>query len=144
MIANKFNLIIITVAIIVSTTLGFQLAHAAPITLDIHKAKVPGPGFTSDSIGKVTITPDKNKLTISADITDQPKQDKVFEAWLGDDSGYKLSLGQVVNGHLSFSETMVNPYTYEQFLITQEPVNDKDPRATDTYAGIDLPPPFGQ
>ncbi len=78
------------------------MAHAAPITLNINKAKSPGPGFTNETIGTVTLTPDMNKLDISATVTAQPKPDKVFEAWLGDNSGYKLSLGQVVDVILAF------------------------------------------
>ncbi len=39
---------------------------------------------------------------------------------------------------------MVNPYTYSQFIITEEPQNDKDPNAAGTLAGTDLPAPFGQ
>jgi hypothetical protein len=33
---------------------------------------------------------------------------------------------------------MVNPYTYKQFIITEEPLNDKDPNAADTYGGTDF------
>ena len=39
---------------------------------------------------------------------------------------------------------MVNPYTYKQFIVTEEPNSDKDPNSADTYAGADLPAPFGQ
>ena len=39
---------------------------------------------------------------------------------------------------------MINPYTYTQFIITEEPKADKDPNAADTYGGVDLQPPFGQ
>jgi len=39
---------------------------------------------------------------------------------------------------------MVNPYTYKQFIVTEEPLNDIDPNAADTYGGSDLLPPFGQ
>jgi hypothetical protein len=28
--------------------------------------------------------------------------------------------------------------------VTEEPNSDKDPNAADTYAGADLPAPFGQ
>ena len=39
---------------------------------------------------------------------------------------------------------MVNPYTYKQFNITEEPNKDIDPNSADTYEGADLPNPFGQ
>nr|MBA3749756.1 hypothetical protein [Nitrosopumilus sp.] len=58
--------------------------------------------------------------------------------------GYKLSLGQVDKGVLEFTQKMINPYTYKQFIITEEPIADKDPNAAGTLAGLELPPPFGQ
>ena len=135
-------------AFMFAIAIGVHSVYASPITLDVHKAKNPGPGFGSNKIGTVTIDAKQpgNQTKITSTITAQPKQDKVFEGWLVDAGGsnYKLSLGQVVNGHLQFTENMVNPYTYSQFIITEEPKQDKDPNATDTYGGVDLPSPFGQ
>jgi hypothetical protein len=147
MISKKIALFgIISTAFLFLLTAGFHSSYAAPITLDIHKAKNPGPGFGTQKIGTVTIDSTGNKVTISSTVTAQTKQDKVFEGWLVDAGGsnYKLSLGQYEKGHLQFTENMVNPYTYSQFIFTEEPQNDKDPNAADTYAGADLPPPFGQ
>ena len=64
-------------------------------------------------------------------MTATPKQDKVFEAWLvdADGSNYKLSLGAIQGQSLKVSDNMVNPYTYTQFIITEEPVDDVDPNA---------------
>jgi hypothetical protein len=135
----------IIIAILFSMNMELQSVKAKPITLDITKAKNPGPGFGDEKIGTVSIDTTGNKTAISSDVTAaQPKQDKVFEGWLVDAGGsnYKLSLGQY--GHLQFNENMVNPYTYKQFIVTEEPQNDKDPNAADTYAGTDLPSPFGQ
>jgi hypothetical protein len=39
---------------------------------------------------------------------------------------------------------MVNPYRYKQFIVTEEPLNDIDLNAVDTYGGTDLPNSFGQ
>lgn len=39
---------------------------------------------------------------------------------------------------------MVNPYTYTQFIITEEPIDYADPNAIGTYCGSELQPPFGQ
>jgi hypothetical protein len=127
-------------------TIELQSVNAAPITLDIKKAKNPGPGFGDEKIGTVSIDSNANKTAISSDVTAQPKQDKVFEGWLVDAGGsnYKLSLGQFENNHLQFTERLVNPYTYKQFIITEEPKDDKDPNAADVYGGTDLPSPFGQ
>jgi hypothetical protein len=44
-------------------------------------------------------------------------------------SVYKLSLGQFRDGNLDFSQSMVNPYTYKNFEVTEEPAEDPDPRA---------------
>jgi hypothetical protein len=39
---------------------------------------------------------------------------------------------------------MINPYTYSEFQITQEPIQDKDPKAASVLGGAALPAPFGQ
>jgi hypothetical protein len=48
------------------------------------------------------------------------------------------------NGTLDYTATMVNPYTYTQFLVTQEPFEDPDPDAGSVVAGTELVSPFGQ
>lgn len=127
------------------STLGSQYLFAAPLTLDIKKAKDPGPGFGDEKLGTVTLNTQGNKIDLSANLTAQPKQDKVFEGWLVDTpSNYKMSVGAVNNGQLTYSANLVNPYTFSQFIITEEPKDDKDPNAAGTYGGTDLPPPFNQ
>ncbi len=37
---------------------------------------------------------------------------------------------------------MINPYTYSEFQVTQEPIQDKDPKAASVLGGV--PAPFGQ
>jgi hypothetical protein len=39
---------------------------------------------------------------------------------------------------------MVNPYTYKNFEVTEEPAEDPDPNAADSKAGFELPSPFGR
>ena len=134
-------------ALLLTMTIQLHAVNAAPITIDVKKAKNPGPGFTDEKIGTVSIDSNVNQTAISSDVTAKAKPDKAFEGWLVDTGGsnYKLSLGQYDDkGHLQFSEDMVNPYTYKQFLITEEPLNDKDPNSADTYGGADLPNLFGQ
>ena len=46
--------------------------------------------------------------------------------------------------NLKFSENMVNPYTYIQFIVTEEPIGDADPNTLGTYGGDELQAPFGQ
>jgi Anti-sigma-K factor rskA, C-terminal len=147
MISNRLVLFGIVTALIFSLAAGFNSIYAAPVTIDLHKAKIPGPGFGPEKIGTATIDTTGNKVTISANTTAKAKPDKAFEAWLVDVGGsnYKLSLGKFDNnGHLEFTENMVNPYTYKQFIVTEEPLNDIDPNAADTYGGSDLSSPFGQ
>ena len=147
MISKNIIFVGIIATILFTTTLGLHSALAAPITFDIKKASVPGPGFTNEKIGTVSIDNTANKTSISGDITVKAKPDKAFEAWLVDAGGsnYKLSLGKFDDkGHLQFTESMVNPYTYKQFIVTEEPLNDVDPNPANTIGGSDLPLPFGQ
>jgi hypothetical protein len=56
-----------------------------------------------------------------------------------------LSLGEFSkNGTLQYRETLVNPYTYSQFIVTEEPFEDTDPNAAAALAGAELQTPFGQ
>jgi hypothetical protein len=145
---SKINISLfgIVIATIFSMTLGLQSTNAAPMTMDINKAKDPGPGFGTEKIGTLSIDTKNKTLDISVNMTATPKQDKVFEAWLvdADGSNYKLSLGSLVGNSLKVSDNMVNPYTYTQFIITEEPVDDADPNAAGTYGGAELQAPFGQ
>ena len=64
-------------------------------------------------------------------MSSQPTNGTVYEGWLVDDggSGYMLSLGEFSkNGTLTYNDQMVNPYTYTQFIVTEEPFEDPDPR----------------
>lgn len=130
----------------ISLLVGTNVVNAQTVATDIHKAKDPGPGFGNETIGTVSFNTHDDTLDISVNMTAVPKPDKVFEAWLvdADGSNYKLSLGAIAGNSLKTSERMINPYTYTQFIITEEPRNDVDPNAAGTYGGVDLPPPFGQ
>ncbi len=146
MIAKTILLFGIVTAIMFLIAANSQSVSAAPFKLDINKAAVPGPGFGEEKIGTVTFNATGNNTVISTDITAKPGQDKVYEAWLVDEGGsnYKLSLGQATDGKLQYSAKLVNPYTFTQFIITEEPKADTDPNAAGTIAGAELPSPFGQ
>ena len=105
-----------------------------------------GEPFGGQQMGTVSIDTTGRRTTVSADINDTPEEGNVFEGWLVDTgaSGYKLSLGQFRNGILDFSQYMVDPYTYNNFEITEEPAEDPDPNAADSIAGFELQDPFGQ
>jgi hypothetical protein len=115
-------------------------------TLDI---KTPGgnEAFGGENKGTVTIVPKEHLVNIVANMTTPPKEGKVFEGWVADvgGSGYKLSLDEFSkNGTLDYTGAMVNPYTYTQFLVTEEPFEDPDPNAASVVAGAELVSPFGQ
>jgi hypothetical protein len=107
-----------------------------------------GEPFGGQEIGTVSIDSTGNRTNVSADINDSPGEGNVFEGWLVDAgtgaSGYRLSLGQFRNGTLDFSQYMVNPYTYKNFEVTEEPAEDPDPNAADSIAGFELQDPFGR
>ena len=122
-----------------------QLAEAQQNTGDITAAS-EGQPFGGEKMGTVTVDSDGRRTNVSADINASPNEGNVFEGWLVDaeGSGYKLSLGQFRNGTLDFSQYMVNPYTYKNFELTQEPAEDPDPNAAESIAGYELKTPFGR
>ena len=142
----KFSMFGIVITAILSVTVSFNSVNAEPLVMDINKALDPGPGFGTEKIGTVSIDVQNRTADLSINMTAIPKPDKVFEAWLvdADGSNYKLSLGAIEAGSLTTSEHMVNPYTYTEFIITEEPKDDVDPNAAGTYGGAELPTPFGR
>lgn len=142
----KFSMFGIVITAILSVTVSFNSVNAEPLVMDINKALDPGPGFGTEKIGTVSVDVQNRTADLSINMTAIPKPDKVFEAWLvdADGSNYKLSLGAIEAGSLTTSEHMVNPYTYTEFIITEEPKDDVDPNAAGTYGGAELPTPFGR
>jgi hypothetical protein len=142
----KISMFVTVMAAILSVTVSFNSINAEPLTMDINKALDPGPGFGTEKIGTVSMDVKNKTLDLSINMTAMPKPDKVFEAWLvdADGSNYKLSLGAIEDGTLKTSEHMVNPYTYTEFIITEEPKDDVDPNSAGTYGGAELPTPFGR
>jgi hypothetical protein len=149
MLKRTFSLFGIVIATLLSMTIGIQSANAVPTTLDVFRddGEIASAGgeFGGPKIGTVTYEANNNAVNLTSDITVTPAEGSTFEGWLVDtESGYKLSLGNVVNGSLQFDQTMVYPYTYSQFIITEEPIDDIDPNAASTYGGAVLESPFGQ
>ena len=122
-----------------------QEAEAQQRAGDITAAS-EGQPFGGEKVGTVTVDSDGRRTNVSADINTTPNEGNVYEGWLVDaeGSGYKLSLGQFRNGTLDFSQYMVNPYTYKNFELTEEPAEDPDPNAAASIAGFELPNPFGR
>ena len=147
-------LLSVTVSLIAFGVLGMVVAD--PIT-DIQEAEAQkhtgnitaaseGQPFGGEKMGTITIDSDGRRTNVSADINTSPNEGNVYEGWLVDaeGSGYKLSLGQFRNGTLDFSQYMVNPYTYKNFELTEEPAEDPDPNAAESIAGYELQTPFGR
>jgi hypothetical protein len=124
-----------------------QVAEAQQLSGDI-TAPSGGNPFGGEKLGTVSVDSDGNQTNIVADLNESPGEGKAFEGWLVDagpeGSGYKLSLGEFSNGTLNFNQSMINPYTYKNFEVTEEPNDDLDPNAADSIAGFELDTPFGQ
>ena len=138
-------ILVLSLSTIVAGFSVIQFAYSQQ-TLDI---KTPGgnEAFGGEKMGTVPIVPKESIVHIVANMTTPPKEGKVFEGWLVDAGGsdYKLSLGQFSkNGTLDYTANMVNPFTYSQFIVTQEPFEDADPNAASTLSGAKLVSPFGQ
>jgi hypothetical protein len=143
-----FSSVVISVAAIggiLTIFLQSQPADAQQMSGAITRAE-GGEPFGGQEMGTVSIDSTGRRTSVSADINDMPGEGNVFEGWFVDTggSGYKLSLGQFRNGTLDFSQYMVNPYTYNNFEVTEEPAEDPDPNAADSIAGFELQDPFGQ
>jgi hypothetical protein len=144
-----FSLAAFLVLLITSTStssfLLMQIAEAQEIKGDI-TASSNGQPFGGEKMGSVSVDSNGHRTNITADLNASPNDGKVLEGWLVDAGGseYHLSLGQFRNGTLDFSEYMLNPYTYKNFELTEEPAEDPDPNAAASIAGFELPNPFGR
>ncbi|MCD6036339.1 MAG: hypothetical protein K0S67_223, partial [Nitrososphaeraceae archaeon] len=108
--------------VVADPIMDIQEAEAQQRAGDITAAS-EGQPFGGEKMGTVTVDSDGRRTNVSADINTTPNEGNVYEGWLVDaeGSGYKLSLGQFRNGTLDFSQYMVNPYTYKNFELTEEP-----------------------
>ena len=131
--------------VVADPIMDIQEAEAQQNSGDITAAS-EGQPFGGEKMGTVTVDSDGRRTNVSADINTTPNEGNVYEGWLVDaeGSGYKLSLGQFRNGTLDFSQYMVNPYTYKNFELTEEPAEDTDPNAAESIAGYELQTPFGR
>jgi hypothetical protein len=136
--------VIIASTVMTMSFLQAQTVEAQTITGDVRRSE--GDLFEGEKVGTVSIDSTGRRTNVSSELNASPGEGNVFEGWLVDagGSGYKLSLGQFRNGTLDYSEYLVNPYTYKNFEITEEPAEDPDPNAADSIAGFELQNPFGQ
>jgi hypothetical protein len=120
------------------------VAQAQQINIDVTKPASDKP-FGGEKVGTISITPEGHIVHLLANISAPPSSGKVYEGRFVDagGSGYKLSLGEFgKNGTLQSSQQMVNPYTYTQFIVTEEPFEDADPNAAGAIGGAQLQAPF--
>ncbi len=120
------------------------VAQAQQINIDVTKPAGNNP-YGGEKVGTISITPEGHIVHAVANMTAPPSTGKVYEGWFVDagGSGYKLSLGEFgKNGTLQFDQQMVNPYTYTQFIVTEEPFEDADPNAAGVIGGAQLQAPF--
>lgn len=85
--------------------------------------------------------------TVNANVDTPPDPGNVYEGWLVDSDGaiYALSIGTFRNGELNFQEYMTNPFIYDEFIVTQEPIRDINPDITAPPLGsFSLREPFGE
>jgi hypothetical protein len=121
-----------------------QIADAQQMSGDI-TARAGANPFGGEKMGTIIVDSSGRRTNITADINAAPNEGNVLEGWLVDEvSGYKLSLGQFRNGTLDSSQYMVNPYTYNNFEVTEEPAEDPDPNGADAIGGFELKTPFGR
>lgn len=112
-------------------------------------AATDGEPFGGAPIGELTIDATGPEINVIAKMNSNPEPNTQFEGWLVDagdrTSGVMLSLGAFNSSNiLDFQQTMINPYTYSEFRVTQEPFEDLDPRAADALGGVPLTTPFAQ
>ncbi|HYX56567.1 MAG TPA: anti-sigma factor [Nitrososphaeraceae archaeon] len=139
-------LVVLISSIATSSFLLIQIAEAQQRNGNLTTPSNGNP-FGGEKKGTITLNTDGYTANISAKMDSSPTNGKVFEGWLVDagGSGYQLSLGQFnPDGTLTFKQYMVNPYTYKQFVVTEEPADDPDPNAASAIAGFELQNPFGK
>jgi hypothetical protein len=107
-------------------------------------AAVEGSPFGGDVIGEYQLSvADSHFVKVTATLNIVPANNTVFEGWLIDSTvNYSLSLGMLGgkdgNG-LDFRQLMVNPFSYDSIIISQEPVNDSNPNPSAPIGGAQLP-----
>jgi hypothetical protein len=85
-------------------------------------------------------------VNITSQLNISPPDGRVFEGWLLDpifNTYNNLSLGQFLNNRLNFDQFMVNPDLYEYFVVSEEPLNDRESRISNIIAGgtrVDIVP----
>lgn len=101
--------------------------------------------FGGEDVGNYLVRVNGQDITVLTIFDSNPAEGMVHEGWLVDmDTGYKLSTGQAdARNHLFFSQTIVNPWIYDAYVITEEPIGDTNPAPNQPVGGVLLEGPFG-
>jgi len=106
--------------------------------------------FGSDHVvGHYFIRANDHQVNIDAEFESISSPNFVLEGWLVDvDTGFKLSTGLFTDetnaNRLNVTQEIENPWIYDVFVVTEEPIVDDDPNPHKPVGGTALSKPFGQ
>jgi len=100
-------------------------------------------------VGHYFIRANDHQVNIDAEFESTSSPNLVLEGWLVDvDTGFKLSTGLFTDetnaNRLNVTQEIANPWIYDVFVVTEEPIVDDDPNPHKPVGGIALGKPFGQ
>jgi len=100
-------------------------------------------------VGHYFIRASDHQVQIVAEFEATSSPDQVLEGWLVDvDTGFKLSTGlfsdETNTNRLYIVQEIANPWIYDVFVVSEEPIVDNDPNPDTPVGGVALSKPFGQ
>jgi len=100
-------------------------------------------------VGHYFIRANDHQVNIDAEFESTSSPNLVLEGWLVDvDTGFKLSTGLFTDetnaNRLYVTQEIANPWIYDVFVVTEEPIVDDDPNPHKPVGGVALSKPFGQ
>ena len=100
-------------------------------------------------VGHYFIRANDHQVNIEAEFESTSSPNFVLEGWLVDvDTGFKLSTGLFTDetnaNRLNITQEIANPWIYDVFVVSEEPVVDDDPNPHTPVGGAALSKPFGQ
>jgi len=100
-------------------------------------------------VGHYFIRANDHQVNIDAEFESTSSPNLVLEGWLVDvDTGFKLSTGLFTDetnaNRLDVTQEIANPWIYDVFVVTEEPIVDDDPNPHKPVGGTALSKPFGQ
>ena len=149
---NKIVTLSIAAIIAVSLIANTNFVNQEAFAQETIEGKLTAPTednslYGGEETGTIQIDYEGNSILISAQLDISPSEGMVFEGWLVDtNAGYALSTGQLDdNNSQIFEQVMVNPYIHDVYVVTEEPLEDTDPKPNIIHVGgIKIPSPFGQ